>query len=340
MMVISGPLEILFRYPASVQPVSPPRHLGSAGGLSGARLWRFDSAQGPLVLRGWPMDGSGRAHIETVHRWLFMTTELGFVPVPILDQTGRTLQEYDGRLWEITPWLAGTADLSRPPAPAHLRHGFAGLAAFHQRLAGERIRGPSHGLQERFEAVSRLTHGGLDRLEEAVASWPRPDAPEIDPARCWLRLARLVAPGLGESLGRASKNDLWLQPCLRDARAEHFLFEADRLSGLVDFGAMGVESVAGDLGRLIGDWLDDDPLARQRALESYEQFRPLDPIETRLISAFQSGTSLLIGERWIRWHFVEDRRFDDPVAVMEGIARSLSPLERLAFQAVGLSALY
>ena len=55
-----------------------------------------------------------------------------------------------------------------------------------------------------------------------------------------------------------------LQPALRDARPEHFLFEDDRLSGLVDFGAMGVESVAADLARLIGEWFDGDPDARRK----------------------------------------------------------------------------
>jgi hypothetical protein len=37
----------------------------------------------------------------------------------------------------------------------------------------------------------------------------------------------------------------------------------------------------------------------------------------------------LIGERWLRWHFVEGRRFDDPQAVSDGIARGVSRLERL-----------
>ncbi len=51
--------------------------------------------------------------------------------------------------------------------------------------------------------------------------------------------------------------------------------------------------------------------AGQLALESYEQIRPLDAVETSLIGPFQSATALLIGERWIRWHFIEDRHFDD-----------------------------
>jgi Ser/Thr protein kinase RdoA (MazF antagonist) len=126
-----------------------------------------------------------------------------------------------------------------------------------------------------------------------------------------------------------------LQPCLRDARPEHFLFEGDRLSGLVDFGAMGVDCVAGDLARLMTEWLDGDSEARAEALNAYERVHTLETAEAGLIEAFEKSSALLIGEHWIRWHYLEDRRFDDPRAVPQGIARGLERLERLANQ--GLS---
>jgi Ser/Thr protein kinase RdoA (MazF antagonist) len=325
--------EIISRYPFGAQPLSPPEPLDGAGGLSGARLWRYRSARGPLVLRAWPPHGPGRDHIERIHRWLFMTTDLGFTPVPILDNDGRSIQAYDGRLWDVTPWMAGSADLGQPPAPARLQRAFAGLAAFHQRLAGERFEGPSMGLKQRFETVSQLEQGGFDTLESAIEQRRGLDIAKHNSAMTWIRLARAVVPQLQEPLRQASRRSVILQPCLRDARPEHFLFDEDRLSGLVDFGAMDFDSVVGDLARLIGEWLDDDRPAYQLALESYEQIRPLRPAETSLIGAFQSATALLIGERWIRWDYVEDRRFDDPFAVTRGIARSLKQVERLAFTA-------
>jgi hypothetical protein len=54
-----------------------------------------------------------------------------------------------------------------------------------------------------------------------------------------------------------------------------------------------------------------------------------------LIREFQSATAFLIGERWIRWNFVEDRSFDDRGAVTRRIARSIKQLERLASRAAG-----
>ena len=78
-----------------------------------------------------------------------------------------------------------------------------------------------------------------------------------------------------EPLARVAALPVCVQPVLRDARPEHFLFEDGRLSGLVDFGAMGVDSVAADLARLIGDWFDGDRDLRREALAAYEAVRPL-----------------------------------------------------------------
>jgi Ser/Thr protein kinase RdoA (MazF antagonist) len=87
--------------------------------------------------------------------------------------------------------------------------------------------------------------------------------------------------------------------------------------------------VAGDLARLIGDWLEGDLTARAEALAAYERIRPLGADEAALIDAFASSSALLIGERWIRWDFIEGRRFDDHSAVTQGIARGLEHIERL-----------
>ncbi len=144
-------------------------------------------------------------------------------------------------------------------------------------------------------------------------------------------------PGQGaqllDPLRLAAGRTIPLQPCLRDARPEHFLFEGDRVTGLVNFGAMGVDCVAGDLARLMGEWLEGDASARVEAMASYERIRPLGADEAAAIDAFASSSALLVGERWIRWHFIEGRRFDDPSAVAQGIARGLDHLERLVIGA-------
>jgi homoserine kinase type II len=122
---------------------------------------------------------------------------------------------------------------------------------------------------------------------------------------------------------------------LRDARPEHFLFEGESLSGLVDFGAMGIETVAADLGRLIGEWLAGDSSARRDALAAYEAVRPLDRSELELIDVFECSAAILIGERWARWHYLENLSFDDPLAVTRGLQKSSAQLERLLRTSTG-----
>jgi homoserine kinase type II len=222
--------------------------------------------------------------------------------------------------------MPGAAEVARPPAAARVRSAFAAMAAFHHRLGAERRTGTSPGLVHRHEAVAHLLRGGFDALERAIQASRDEGCPM---AMRWLGLARAVAPRLRDPLRSAAGRLAPLQPCLRDARPEHFLFEGDRVTGLVDFGAMDIDCVAGDLARLMGEWFEGEPIARAEALAAYERIRPLDVDEAALIGAFASSSSLLIGEHWIRWHYVETRRFDDPSAVARGIARGLAYLERL-----------
>jgi homoserine kinase type II len=322
--------ELIFRYPRPAWPLETPEFLGGAGGYSGSRLWRYRSASGRLLLRAWPEHGPPHAHIEQVHRWLYLTTELGFTPVPIRDNSGRSVQEFQGRFWEIAPWLEGVPEQGQPPVLARLRAAFVALAAFHVRLACEQSRGVSPGLMMRRDSLRQLIHGGFDSLEPAIVARPASADGLRDLALLWLTRARALAHGVERRLGEVVSCVVPLQPCLRDVRPEHFLFEGDRVSGLVDFGAMGVESVAADLARLIAEWLEGDRLACQEALAAYQIVRSLDSDESNLIEVFESSAALLIGERWARWHFLEHRTFDDPRAVARGVAKSAARLERLA----------
>jgi homoserine kinase type II len=321
--------EILSLYPARYQPRSPLESLEGGGGLSGARLWRFQSDLGRLLLRAWPPDGRGRDHIEQIHRWLFAAADLDFLPVPLRDLAGRSLHAWRGTLWELTPWLSGEPDLSFPPLAEHLSAAFTGLARFHERLTFEQVAGVSAGLQQRHDEILRLVERGFDALETAVCQQGDLDPSCRQAATNWLTLARNVAPSLLEPLMRAASRVVRIQPIVRDARPEHFLFSGSRLSAMVDFGAMGVDCVAADLARLIGAWLEGDSSLRREALAAYERVRPLDRVESELIAVFEAGTALLIGERWVRWHYLERRSFDDPDAVSVGLARGLKQLQRL-----------
>lgn len=323
---------VLLRYPSRFRPISPVRRLGNAGGASGATLWRYRAASGVMALRAWPRHGPTLARLEMIHGWLEELSGLAEVPVslPVPAIDGRTVQAQAGLFWEIVPWLPGAPESERPPAAARVRCAFAALASVHRRLSGHGRRGVSSGLRLRIRELEELAEGGLDRMAAALGL-SRTDA-LAGMGQRWISLVRATTPRLLPALRDLARLQVTLQPCLRDARPEHFLFEAesDRLSGLIDFGAMGIESVATDLARLMGDWLDDDDPLRASALAAYQQVRLLDASELALIAAMEATGDLLIAGHWLSWHYLERRRFDNAGQVARGIARGLHRLERLA----------
>lgn len=323
---------VLARYPPIARPLGTPELLGNAGGHSGAQLWRFASGRGPLVARAWPEAGMEPERLRRIHADLLRARGLGFIPVPEPDSHGETVQYAEGRLWEVDPWLPGAADLSRPPHPARLAAGFAGLAALHDVLSWDRTTGPSASLRIRASELHGLIHGGFEDMQAAVLR--APNDPSSEPALRWLGLARTLAPRFTHRVAAAASRSWNLQVCLRDVRPDHFLFEGERLTGVVDFGSMGFDRVEGDLARLLGEWVGDDRRARGDGLAAYSAVRRLDDASTSLIATFEIANALLGASHWIRWHFVDGRVFDDALAVGRGIERGI---ERLAGLAAGSS---
>lgn len=312
--------RLLSTYAADLRPTRDPIPLGNAGGGSGASLWRFDSARGPLVARAYPPDGPGLAGIVAVHDWLSLLAGFSFIPIPLSTRDGRTAVALEGRIWDLAPWLPGAPSSGRSDVAAGLR----ALGLVHDRLSRLSAEAPSPGLIARRDEAGRLLAGELDRMEEAVLS--APPSPSRDLARRWLGAAgpglAAILPGLRVETGRPRA----VQPILRDARAEHFLFDGGRLSGLVDFAAMGRDAPPVDLARLLPDWVGRDPGARAEAIAAYEAARPLRPGDPALIETFEAANAWLGPARWVRWAFVERRPFDDPEAVVRGLGRTLDRL--------------
>ncbi len=318
---------ILSAYPAVARPATDPVALGNAGGLSGSRLWRFSSGLGALVLRAWPVDGPTPVVLEQIHRWLADVAELGIIPVPIRRLDGRTLAMHAGRFWELTPWMPGAPLSIAERDAAHLRAATAALASFHLRLTTHAQFGPSPGIRVRLGETTAWLNGGFDQLGSILNRSPA-DAQTVL-ARRWLDLARVCASSVLERLRRAAGVSVPRQPCWRDARPEHFLFSDNLVTGLIDFGAMGIDSVVADLARLLSEWLPNEPNLRFAALNSYESLRPLTPDETALLEVFELSTGLLLGGHWARWHFLEARPFTDPDAIRLGLSKGVEWVEKL-----------
>ena len=100
-----------------------------------------------------------------------------------------------------------------------------------------------------------------------------------------------------------------LQVCLRDVWHDHVLFVGDRVSGIIDYGAMNVDTPAADLARLLDSCVADDEAGWKLAFDSYSDIRPLSSAERTLCRAYQRSSILLTGLQWITWLFRESRQF-------------------------------
>jgi Ser/Thr protein kinase RdoA (MazF antagonist) len=120
-----------------------------------------------------------------------------------------------------------------------------------------------------------------------------------------------------------------LQPCLRDIWHDHVLFTRDRVTGLVDFGALRDECVVGDVARLLASLVRGDQAAWELGLTAYQQHYPLDCVQQDLLVVFHHTTALLSGMNWLRWIYLEGRVFDWPDRILARIDEHLNDLKQL-----------
>ena len=93
-----------------------------------------------------------------------------------------------------------------------------------------------------------------------------------------------------------------------DIRREHVLFVGEEVTGVIDFAAACVDSVAGDVARLLGSMAGDDPQRRRASLQAYQSLRPLDEHERVAVELFDVGGVCVAISNWARWLAVEGRQ--------------------------------
>jgi Ser/Thr protein kinase RdoA (MazF antagonist) len=322
--------EILQAY--SVQ-VSGLTSLGSAGGFSGAWFWRVATPTVSLCLRRWPAEHPSPARLESIHRIVRHVYQQGVteVPVPLVSREGHTMVQQNDHLWELTPWMPGTADYHRQPTRPRLIAAMQLLARFHQAtdaLAAEpSAPKPSPGLNQRLELLDQLLADEARRI--AIAAEKDPFTDRQNRAHALLEAFTKLAPQVRADLVDATRMSVMLQPCLRDIWHDHVLFTGDRTTGLVDYGAMREETVVGDVARLLASLVRGDRSAWQIGLEAYCHQRGLDHTDLRLLDMFVRSATLLSGMNWLRWIYLENRVFEHPSRVLQRIDENLRDITRL-----------
>lgn len=319
---------VLAAYGPSLSLLSA-ENLDGAGGFSGARLWRLTTSTGQLCLRRWPPEHPTPERLTWIHSVLRAAAANGFpkVPVPLAATNGATWVRHHGTLWELAPWLAGKADYSSRPTPRRLSEAMQALAEFHRSVDGfgGRFSAPSPGIQRRVQQLGRLLNGDFAQLADAVSASSCP--PLDDAARRLLKLFPRLAEATLQTLRLAAEQSVVLQPVIRDIWHDHVLFEVDQVSGIVDFGAMQVDSVSGDIARLLGSLVADDTVGWQIGQTAYESIRPLSRGEHGLLKAFDRSGVLLGAINWLTWIYLQRREFSDLRAVRTRLEASIGRLE-------------
>jgi Ser/Thr protein kinase RdoA (MazF antagonist) len=309
--------------------------LDNVGGFSGALFWRVATLNGPLCLRRWPSESLTSEGIALIHGVLQHVARQGFtlVPVPLVCQGGQTFVAHAGHLWELAPWMPGQADFHANPKPARLRAATQTLAQFHLAAATfprrEPRAGPSPGIGQRLERVRHLLAGDLEQLVEAVGA-AQTSADSLH-ERVWrmLSLVRIAIQPVGRLLERVCRFEVPLQPCIRDIWHDHVLFTDDRVTGVIDFGAMQVESVAADVARLLGSMAGDDLSLWHAGLDAYRAIRPLSDEEATLVAPLDRSGVVLGALNWADWIYRQRRHFADLAAVARRLDEILSRLQAL-----------
>jgi Ser/Thr protein kinase RdoA (MazF antagonist) len=318
---------------------SQPSHvesLGSAGGLSGAQLWRLVAPRGVLVLRRWPVEHPTPDGLRFIHAVLGHAANRGlnFLPVPIAATDGATFASHAGHLWELAPWMLGTADYEQSPRADKLRAAMTALAVFHNAVADFPASPPlasslrtAPAVTTRLARLRELQSGGADTLFRAITDshWP-----ELAPlARQLLATLPRVVPLVIGQLAPLADVPFALQPCIRDVWHDHVLFDGDRVTGFVDFGGMQIDTPATDVARLLGSLVGDKPAGRRDGLAAYAAVRPLSEQEAAAVTALDAAGTVLAGVNWIRWIYLDGRQFENHLQVVHRFGRILVRLQSI-----------
>ena len=312
--------EVLRQYPRPLY-TGVPLPLGNRGGFSGARLWRLDGPAGPLCLRAWPA-GFSPQRLDFIHHCMnhARTAGLAFVLRLFVTAARTTAIEYAGRLWELQEWLPGEADYHRDPSPEKLRRRsspwpgctFAGKPPSRRRAAS--VRPSPDGWKSSGNGVNWCNPAGGRRREPTTRRGRRRKTPggccrngSTPYPSCW-RWADRTWP---------------LRPCLCDVWHDHVLFDGDRVTGMIDYGAMKIDHPAVDVARLLGSLVEDDLEGWAMALTVYREVRPLSDDEAELARALDVTGTIAAAAVWLRWLYYDGKEFEDRAAAgrrLESIA--------------------
>jgi homoserine kinase type II len=238
------------------------------GGFSGAEVWRGDDPAGTarFAAKRWPV-GTSEERLRQIHAWMRLPASLPFIPGLLPALSGATHVEMDQRLWDVTRWVPGQPLQSLPSASEdEVRPACRAVAHVHAFWLPLTREIPCPGLLRRAAVLE-------DWRSNPMQLTPPQDCPSE-----WTLLIERARKVIAEHLQPLLKAlrgweglSVRVRPCFRDLRGEHILFTDEKVTGIVDFGAVDLDHPAVDLARLLGDLAGEDERLFRAGLDAYRE---------------------------------------------------------------------
>jgi homoserine kinase type II len=312
--------DIVAQFLPDVFPIVLDR-LENQDGFSGAVLWRVDTPGARWCLKAWPSRETPPERLTQIHDWMLQARRSGldFVPaVHVTPREGLTYTQHAERTWDLTEWMRGS---SRSAAGrAEVEGACTALARLHGVWASHRAaRGPCPAIASRIERAElwmKLVASGW-RIPSGSAS---ADPLHRQAVRGWDLVCRHI-DHVVDRLRPWLAQELDLHPCICDLRAEHVLFDGDRLSGIVDFGAARIDHAAVDLARLLGSLAGDLAEVRKAGLDRYRALRKLSLQEEALVDILDRSGAVLALASWLMWIYRDELAVSNHIGLAERLSR-------------------
>ena len=298
-------------------------------GFSGSGVWFNDGAG--LVLKAVPAAGVVESDLQRIHHWIESARKAGIETLPAILPTarGQTAIPHDNRFWVLTTKRPGRADFCNDNNDRRLRGIVDELARLHRFWSGRfGSFGPIPGVIRRLakldEGQAFLEQPSRLFIESHVAN-RLPGWEEVRQLNELLPIRILKAR---QKLQPLRHLQVPIHPCLCDCWHDHFLFEGDQLSGVIDFDAVKIDHAAVDLARAIGSLLSRD---KERWWEAYNRYREVNPAANfpfEWIEILHETGQIVAGLYWLRKLVFDADRDGDISRILPRvklIVESLSP---------------
>jgi len=297
-------------------------------GLSGAVVHQCTTKHGVFALKRWP-PGTAAQRIDEIHHvQRFVGNSLSIIPPLVPWREQETRLTFGDWHFDCSRWLAGHAfDASTDNVIAAVRNGAAAIGQFHRSTAGlgsEIAIAPAVVQRlSRLGELKELIPLALGRSQKLTGSlrlvanhfnqaWRQHHDQSVSRLRPW------------------SARPVPIQWVLRDVHREHVLFEGGRVTAVVDFDAVKRDTVASDLSRWVGSFMEfaaDPKTLWNQAFSSYQTSNAISPCEQELAGAIEEASGFISLANWVVWIAGEGRNFPGG---MDAVERRVAHLLRIS----------